>query len=356
MTEVEPVAETVTCGLRSKGASFFGGNAFDRVKASLPRASSRSGKHKPGRSHGFEWHVKAAFMAILVFGATGMLGQAIAAEATRRGRALCGVSRRGPDCTIDLAHVEEITPLLEEVAPDLVINAAAITGIDECERDPASALTVNARAVIAMSEYCRRAGIPLVQVSTDHFFTGDAGALHSELAPIALVNAYARTKFLAEAYAGLAPLALILRTNVTGLRGWPGRPTFAEWALDALSRRAPLRLFGDFYTSTIDARSFACALFDLVEGGAAGIVNLAACGVASKRRFVHALADAFGVALDWDEPASVASLAVPRAESLGLDVSKAERLLGYTLPDTNQVCGSLVSQWEEERCAIPLAS
>ena len=295
-------------------------------------------------------------MAILVFGATGMLGQAIAAEATRRGRALCGASRHGPDRTIDLARPEGIGRLLDELAPELVINAAAIASIDECERDAASALAVNARAVIAMSEYCRRAGIPLVQVSTDHFFTGDADALHTELAPVALVNAYARTKFLAEGYAGLAPGALILRTNITGLRGWPGRPTFAEWALDALVRRAPLRLFEDFRTSTIDAPSFARALFDLVESGAVGIVNLAARGVASKRRFVQALAQALGVALDWDEPASVASLAVPRAESLGLDVSKAERLLGYALPDTDQVCRNLVSQWEQERCAIPLAS
>jgi dTDP-4-dehydrorhamnose reductase len=269
---------------------------------------------------------------------------------------LCGASRHGPDHVIDLARIEDIRRLLDEVAPELVINAAANAAIDACERDAASALAVNARAVIAMGEYCRQAAIPLVQVSTDHFFTGDADARHSELAPVALVNAYARSKFLAEAYAGLAPLALILRTNVTGLRGWRGRPTFAEWALDALQRRAPLRLFEDFYSSTIDAESFARALFDLVEGGAAGIVNLAARAVASKRRFVHALARARGISLDWDEPASVQSLAVPRAESLGLDVSRAERLLGYALPDTDQVCRNLVSQWEQERCAIPLAS
>jgi dTDP-4-dehydrorhamnose reductase len=295
-------------------------------------------------------------MAILLFGATGMLGQAIAAEATRRGDALCRVSRHGPDRTIDLASIDGIKPLLAEVAPALVINAAAIADIEACERDPVSALAVNARAVLAMAEFCRDATIPFVQISTDHFFTGNGAAPHSELAPVALVNHYARTKFLAEGFASLAPQALIVRTNITGLRRSPGRPSFAEWALDALERRAPLRLFDDFYTSTIDTPSFARALFDLMKKGATGVVNLASRTIASKRHFVHTLASAMGIALDWDGPASVATFAVARAESLGLDVAKAERLLGYALPDIEQVCGTLVAQWEHERCAIPLAS
>jgi len=237
-----------------------------------------------------------------------------------------------------------------------VINAAAIADIEACERNPGSALAVNARAVLAMAEFCRDAKTPLVQISTDHFFTGNGAAPHGELAPVALVNHYARTKFLAEGFASLAPQALIVRTNVTGLRRAPGRHSFAEWALDALEQRAPLRLFDDFYAPTIDTVSFARALFDLREKGATGIVNLASRTIGSKRHFVHTLARKMGIALDWDEPASVVNLAVARAESLGLDVSKAERLLGYVLPDIEQVCGNLVSQWKHERCAIPLAS
>ncbi len=295
-------------------------------------------------------------MAILVFGATGMLGQAIAAEARRRGRTLCGVSGHGPDRAIDLAGNEAIGPLLADAAPELVINAAGVASIEECERDPVTALAVNARAVLAMSEFCRQAGIPLVQISTDHFFTGNGAALHGEMAPVTFMNEYARTKFLAEGCAGRAPRARVVRTNVTGLRGWPGRPTFAEWALDALDHHAPLRLFDDCYCSTIDGPSFSGALFDLIETGATGIVNLASRTVASQRLFVQTLARMRRIGLDWDEPVSGASLAVPRAESLGLDVAKAERLLGYALPDIDQVCRNLVSQWEEERCAIPLAS
>lgn len=171
-----------------------------------------------------------------------------------------------------------------------------------------------------------------------------------------LVNEYARTKFAGEAFAARAPGALVVRTNIAGLRGWAGEPTFAEWAFDALTRRKPLELFYDFHTSTIDTTSFSTALFDLVEAGATGTINLAARTVTSKRDFMRRLAAALGITLDWDHGTSVRRLPTPRAESLGLDVSKAERVLGRLLPDTDEVCRNLVLQWEMERCATLRAS
>ncbi len=294
-------------------------------------------------------------MAILLLGATGMVGQAIAAEARRRGLALVGASRHGPDRSVDMTDEDGLRALLQRVRPELVINAAALASIEACERDPRLAFRVNTAAVAPLVEHCRAAAVPFVQVSTDHFFTGDGATRHGEVAPVTLLNEYARTKYLAERFALVAPGALVLRTNVTGMRGRSDDPTFAEWALDALALRKPLRLFPDFFTSTIDAPSFASAMFDLVARRATGVVNLAARTVASKRAFVHELARALGVRLDWDEPASVTRLEPPRAESLGLDTAKAERLLGYALPDTDRVCRNLVSHWKEQ-CAIPLAS
>ena len=123
---------------------------------------------------------------MILFGATGMLGQAIAAEGHRRGRAVEGVSRHGPDRVADLATFDGIRPLLEGAAPDLVVNAAAIADIDACERDRALALAVNARAVLAMAEYCRDAAIPLVQVSTDHWSPGGSPQPAYSLSPSAV--------------------------------------------------------------------------------------------------------------------------------------------------------------------------
>ena len=282
---------------------------------------------------------------ILLAGATGMLGQALDREAQARGHAVLGAARRGAAYTVDLANAETIGALIEKTAPDLVINAAAMTDLDQCERELEAAHRVNAEAVGVMAQACARSGISLVQVSADHFFTGDRDRLHDEAAPVQLVNEYARSKFAGEALAMAAPKALVVRTNVTGLRGWP-RPTFFEWAVDALRHRKPMVLFGDYFTSTIDTGALARAILDLVDRKASGLINVAAREVASKRQFMEALAQVMGMKLDWAAEGSVRSLSVRRAESLGLDVSRAESLLGYQLPDFRTVIERLVASME----------
>jgi dTDP-4-dehydrorhamnose reductase len=285
-------------------------------------------------------------MRILLFGATGLLGQALARVAARRGDAIVGVARRGADRAVDLATAGDIAPLIAAETPDLVINAAALTNLDACEADPKAAHAINAGAVGSIAEACRNLAVRFIHVSTDHFFTGDRDRPHAEGAEVVLVNEYARSKFAGEALAMRDSAALVVRTNLTGPRGW-AQPTFFEWAADALTRRLPMTLFDDFYTSTIDADTLAAALLDLADARAAGRLNVASRQVSHKKEFVQALAGALGIQLDWATTGSVRGASVRRAESLGLDVSRAEAILGYRLPDLPAVAHSLASQWRQ---------
>jgi dTDP-4-dehydrorhamnose reductase len=283
-------------------------------------------------------------MLTLVFGATGLLGQALMAEGRRRGMHPVGAARKNTDYAIDLADARRIAELIADVTPALIINAAANTNFDGCERDPGGAYLVNARAVAIMAEQCRAVGARFVQISTDHFFAGDGAKQHGESASVTLVNEYARTKYAGEGFALAFAGSLVLRTNITGFRGWIGQPTFVEWAIDALVNRHPLKLFDDYYTSTIDVITFSRLLFDLVDTEATGLLNLASRTVSSKLQFIQKLGTALGVLPDWAESASVRNLPIPRAESSGLDVGKAERLLGHSLPTLEDVCHALVYQ------------
>src|ERR1051325_880662 len=285
-------------------------------------------------------------MRILLFGATGLLGQALTRAAARRGDTIVGVARHGANRTVDLTISGAIKPLVAAEKPDLVINAAALTNLDACEADPKAAHAINADAVGAIADACRDLAIRFVHVSTDHFFTGDRDRPHDEGAKVDLVNAYARSKFAGEAQAMRAPGALVVRTNITGRRGWP-QPTFFEWAADALGRRLPMTLFDDFHTSTIDADALAAALLDLADRRTTGLLNVASRQVSHKKQFIEALASAMGIRLDWATTGSVRGVSVRRAESLGLDVSRAEAILGYRLPDLAAVAGSLASQRRE---------
>jgi dTDP-4-dehydrorhamnose reductase len=274
-----------------------------------------------------------------------MLGQALVRAARTRGLAIVGAARSGTDRAVDLGDDFAIEEAIEQAAPTHVVNAAGIVGLDACERDPAAAYTVNARAVALMAEACRRRRIRLVHVSTDHFFTGDGDRKHDETAPVQLVNEYARSKYAGEAFALALPDALAIRTNVIGLRGRPGRPTFVEWVADALERRLPLSLFDDFFTSTIDADTLAAAILKLAEKDVAGLLNVSSREVAHKKRFIEALSTEMGITLDWATTGSVAALPVKRAESLGLDVTRAEAVLGYRLPVLAEVAAALIAAW-----------
>lgn len=286
-------------------------------------------------------------MTVLVFGATGMLGQAVLKEARLRGLHAIGAARRSGDIQVDVRNGDAVVAAIREARPDFIVNCAAITDLNACEAGPGDAYLVNARAASYMASAANQLGVRYIHVSTDHFFTGDGAAKHDEQAPVTLVNEYARTKFAGEFFAATARNHLIVRTSVTGLRGWAERPTFIEWAFDAITSGAPMTLFHDFFTSTIDARALAAIMMDLANlPQAQGIINVGARNIVSKRAFLRRFAHALGYSLDAAPSASVMSLTPRRAESLGLDVAHAEALLGRSLPEVDEVVLSLAREFE----------
>jgi dTDP-4-dehydrorhamnose reductase len=282
-------------------------------------------------------------MRFLVLGATGMLGSALVAGGRARGHEVVGAGRSGPDLAVDVTDPAALTAAVADSHADVVVNTVALVSLAGCEDNPALAYAVNARPPALLAEATSHAGSRLVQISTDHFWTGDGSALHAEDAPVRLVNEYARTKFAGEAFALTLPGALVLRTNITGFRGRTGAPTFAEWALGAIEADEALTLFDDFYTSTMACSDFSEAMLDLLDLGARGVVNLASSQVSTKQEFLTALADATGHPLAGATTASVRGLSPARGESLGLDVSHAERLLGRKLPDLAATISTLLA-------------
>lgn len=286
-------------------------------------------------------------MRILLIGATGMLGQAIRRRGRERSLDIVGVARSGADYDIDVTDMQKLLALLDDLRPDVIVNAAAIVNLDACERDPCMAYLVNARVSADLAHAAKAMGGKYVFVSTDHYWRGDGNKAHDEYAPVTLVNEYARTKYLGEALSLTADNALVLRTNIVGFRRKAGAPTFAEWAIGALIRRAPLTLFDDVFASSMHVDHFADAMFDLLEKDPAGVLNLASSEVSSKLAFVTALAAAMEIDLDWAETGSGACMRPPRADSMGLDVSRAEALIGRALPDRHATVARLVGEWRD---------
>ena len=284
-------------------------------------------------------------MRIVIVGATGMLGQALYCEASCRGAAITGIARSGTDCSTDITYFEKLEETLYKLRPDVIINAAALTNLAQCEQEPATAYLVNARAVASMAEVSSQLGAFFVQVSTDHYFVNDGKKQHEENAAVHLVNEYARTKYAGEAFALTYPAVLVVRTNIVGFRQ-KGHPTFVEWVIESLQSGRFITLFDDYYTSSIHVAAFARSLFDLLPSRPSGILNLAARDVCSKKVFVEMLAESLNLQTSSAVTGSAASLTdAKRASSVGLNVSKAEQLLGYDLPTTFQVARALADEY-----------
>lgn len=297
---------------------------------------------------------------VLILGASGMLGQALMRACRQRGLNAVGIARRAHplvDLTLDSLDDTALRQAITQTRPNVVINAAALVNLAACDADPGAAYRINARLPAMLASLSREYGFHLVQISTDHFFAGDGAALHDETAPVQLLNEYARGKYAGEAFALTAPGAWVLRTNLVGFRDDPVQATFVEWALDGLTRRQPMILFSDYFTSSIAVRLFADLLLDALPQRPSGLLNLASRAAVSKQGFIEALAQAAGLDTDACSIGSVADLlGARRANSLGLDVRRAEALLGRAMPSLSDTIAALLSEYKERKPCVTTAS
>ena len=106
---------------------------------------------------------------LVITGAGGLVGRALAAEARRRGHRVLALSSAECDITDPAAPERHFAP------GDVVVNCAAYTKVDQAEADEARARAVNAAGAENVAHACARAGTELVHVSTDYVFSGDFG-------------------------------------------------------------------------------------------------------------------------------------------------------------------------------------
>jgi dTDP-4-dehydrorhamnose reductase len=296
---------------------------------------------------------------LLITGISGLLGLNLAVNARER-FAVSGcyaehrVALPGVDAAaVDVRSADAVHRLVARVRPDLVIHTVGMSSVDACENDPGRAQELNVDAAEVVARAARAAGARLVHVSTDHLFDGER-ARRREDEPLAPLNVYAKTKAEAEAVVLREHAqALVVRTNFYGW-GTSVRVSFSDWILRALRSGEPLTMFTDVFFSPLVVDDLADALFDLVERGATGIVNVAAEERLSKYEFALRTAEAFGLPAGKVYAASVerASLRAPRPKDMSLDVARAAALLGRRLPTARDGLLRLRDTGEGGRAAI----
>ena len=126
--------------------------------------------------------------SILITGAGGQVGNALALGSSRH--RLLALPRDDLDVTDPL----RIEAAFDRYKPDVVINAAAYTQVDRAESEPEQAYATNRDAVSHLAHACHGRGLPLLHVSTDYVFSGEAKGYYREEDAIAPHSVYGESK------------------------------------------------------------------------------------------------------------------------------------------------------------------
>jgi dTDP-4-dehydrorhamnose reductase len=145
---------------------------------------------------------------LVILGAEGQVGRALAREARLRGIPHAALGRYECDIT-------EPDPVAGAIAgAQLVVNCAAYTAVDRAETEERAAYLVNAIGAGNVAEKCAWAGVPLIHISTDYVFDGESQRPYRETDIPRPLNAYGRSKLGGEEKVLASQSAhLILRTS-----------------------------------------------------------------------------------------------------------------------------------------------
>jgi dTDP-4-dehydrorhamnose reductase len=133
-------------------------------------------------------------MRLLVTGGAGMLGQAVAAVATRLGHDVIAPTR----ADLDITDLDRVRRVIAATEPRAVINCAAWTDVDGAESAEDAATAVNGAGAGNVARATAEVGARLVHVSTDYVFDGSKRTPWVESDPVGPIGAYGRSKLAGE--------------------------------------------------------------------------------------------------------------------------------------------------------------
>jgi dTDP-4-dehydrorhamnose reductase len=288
-------------------------------------------------------HDTAQAAPILITGATGTLGRALARACEWRGLDYVLADR----AALDLSNPDSIARALDRHQPWAVINAAGWVRVDEAEAREAECHDANATGCARLAQACAANGVRFAGFSSDLVFDGRKGCAYVESDAPAPLNAYGRSKHAAED-AVLAAGGLMART--AAFFSPYDIHNFATHVARGLARGRNITAAHDSVVSPTYVPDLVDAVLDLVIDGEAGLWHLANRGAVSWAEFAGHLARALRLDTSLILPVAGADLgwAAPRPRHAPL---ASER--GALLPPLHDAIGRyaammIASEFEAE--------
>lgn len=259
---------------------------------------------------------------VLVLGADGMLGRAVAAAAPS------DVAVRGFDLPeLDVTNETQLQRAFEP-SPDWVINCAAWTRVDDAEAHEAEAMRINGDAVGMIGRVASEHDASVLQISTDYVFDGLLGRPYRENDLPNPQGAYGRSKLAGENALRLSGCKwTIVRTQWL----YGGGPSFVRTMWGRARMGQASRVVNDQFGAPTHVSELAAALWRLVWDDAHGIWHAAASGYASWFEVARLVYQQVGADPELVIPCSTAEYGAraPRPADGRLDTTKLGGMAPY---------------------------
>jgi len=200
-------------------------------------------------------------MRLAVTGRHGQVVLALMERATAAGHVVVPVGRPELDLADD--NAAGVFAALEAARPDVIVSAAAYTAVDRAESERELAFAINARGAGLVAQAASMLGVPLLHLSTDYVFAGDAAAPYTESDICAPQSVYGASKWAGEQavlenHAG----SVVLRT------AWVVSPfggNFVRTMLRLAATRDEIAVVADQHGNPTDAMAIADALLTVAQ-------------------------------------------------------------------------------------------
>ncbi len=232
-------------------------------------------------------------MKIVVTGREGQVVQSLLEKAAQRPN-LEVIALGRPE--LDLTKPETVHGAIAAIRPDLVVSAAAYTAVDLAEDESKLAFAVNATGAEAVAEAAKTCGVPLIHLSTDYVFAGDANESYAETDVTGPRSVYGSSKLEGERLVARAnPQHIILRT------AWVYSPfgrNFVKTMLKLAETRDALSVVSDQWGNPTSALDIADGIIQVADQLAAapdfsayGVYHLVGTGGTNWSGFARAIFD-----------------------------------------------------------------
>jgi dTDP-4-dehydrorhamnose reductase len=225
---------------------------------------------------------------IIVFGASGQLGQCIKNVAS-----LQGINNIvfPLETEANILDVEGLDKLFTQHTPAYAINCAAYTAVDKAEDDSELAEKINNTGAANLAVQCKKHGTVLIHISTDFVFKGDVAHPLTETDEAKPISVYGQTKLDGElAVTSILNEHFIIRT------GWlysEYANNFVKTMLKLGSERDELKIIADQVGTPTYAIDLATFIFTVInsKSKAFGTYHYSNEGVTSWFDFARAIFD-----------------------------------------------------------------